>query len=79
MALRDDILFIVLHSLKIGVLSRLVNTAIVVVSGGLSPHEDFRLAALTTLLTVVIFIRVRSIQLVLRALVQRAFVLQFPL
>ena len=45
---------------------------------GLSSDEDFRLASLATLLAIVIF-RVCPFQLVLRTLVQRAFIFQFAL
>ena len=74
MALRNNILVIVLHSVKFVVFLRLIDTARVVMSSGLGSDEDLGLASLATLLAIVI-VRVSPFQLVLRTLVQRAFIL----
>lgn len=80
LALCDDVLVVVLHRIELPILHRLVDAARVVDRGRLRPHEHFGLATLATLLTIiVVFIGVRPVELVLRALVQRRLVLEFAL
>ena len=68
-----------LHSVELIVFRGLINATRVVMRCSLSSDEDLRLTCLTTLLTIVVFIRVRSFQLVLRAFVERALVFELTL
>ena len=61
-----------LHSVEFVVFLGFIDAARVVMGCGLSSDEDFGLASLTTLLAIII--RVCPFQLVLRTLVQRAFI-----
>ena len=78
MALCNDILVVVLHSVELVVFLGFIDTARVVMGCGLSSDEDFGLTSLATLLAIVV-IRVCPFQLVLRTLVQRTFIFQFAL
>ena len=68
-----------LHSVELVVFRGLIDTTRVVMRCGLSSDEDLRLTCLTTLLTIVVFIRVCPFQLVLRAFVERALVFELTL